>query len=80
MVDANCRNYPADWFFPEDRGIHGRKQAEKAALVCGQCPVRVECSQYQKATSSGWGVWAGKAHRTSTHISEGGPRPTRGAA
>lgn len=80
MVYASCRGLDPDLFFPESTGRTAQLQVERATLICRECPVRVECGLYQKATKSGYGVWAGQVKRSSDGISQGGPRPNRAAS
>lgn len=41
---AACRRFPADWWHSNDS-----RERERAADVCGECPVQRECLSYAQA-------------------------------
>lgn len=59
MAQANCKNSPTRWWFPNhgDSGedVRNRKQAVR---MCLMCKVRKDCLQYGIKTSSS-GIWGG---------------------
>lgn len=65
--DAACRGKPAEWWFPEGRGVHATASRRKAIAVCQTCPVIDQCEQYadslNRTEMSLVGVWAGKSGR-----------------
>lgn len=50
MVDAACKEYPTNLFFPAKGDINGQRgaadQIEKAKRVCAGCPVLLECQRF----------------------------------
>lgn len=76
MDHAACKDHPQpDAFFPSSPGVHGRRQAEEAALVCRRCPVQRECGEHQKSTGATAGVWGGRSTvMKNAGASSGGPQ------
>ena len=56
---AACRGCDVELFFPV--GVTGPavEQIEAAKVICGECPVRVECLEFALLTNQGAGVWGG---------------------
>jgi WhiB family redox-sensing transcriptional regulator len=52
-----CRNYPANWWFPE-RGSN-RREIEKVKAICQDCPIRVKCLEYALHHAEKFGIWGG---------------------
>lgn len=54
MAEALCKDEDPELFFPRQG-----PGAKRAARVCAECPVMVQCGEYAEATDS-LGVWGGK--------------------
>jgi len=63
MVDALCRGYDPDFFFPED-GVG----VDQARRVCAKCPVKEPCLEYALRTRQEHGVWGGASERERRRI------------
>lgn len=61
QFDANCRGEdPATFFHPDHERGHARAQRHARALaLCGQCPVRAQCSEHALAVPERFGIWGG---------------------
>lgn len=58
---ARCKTMDPAVFFPAETDFRLQRQAEaRAAAVCEQCPVRVECKAYARDTRQADGVWGGE--------------------
>ena len=77
MIHAACRGVDTNVFFPSGNGIQGRRQSERAILICRECPVYRECGEYRKATHSLYGVWAGRMYYSANGGPSDGPRERR---
>jgi WhiB family redox-sensing transcriptional regulator len=62
MASGLCVGMDVDGFFPE-RGMPGRRQAQRAIEVCAACPVQADCLEFAIATNERYGVWGGKTER-----------------
>ncbi|HTW98941.1 MAG TPA: WhiB family transcriptional regulator [Acidimicrobiales bacterium] len=60
---ANCRAYPAEFFFPA-----GRVGVLEAKRVCSDCRVREECLDYAITHRIEHGVWGGQSERARQQI------------
>jgi WhiB family redox-sensing transcriptional regulator len=56
-IDPACQNYP-DAFFPEKGSTGLRAELMWAKQVCGQCPVKKQCSEYALKWEE-FGIWGG---------------------
>lgn len=78
---APCASLPTSWFFPDDMaGGFQLQAAETAIVVCGTCPVFLECEKmawgdhYDKPSD---GIFAGRiAQATETYLSRHTPVQT----
>lgn len=52
---ASCADKDPEIFFPLDR-----VKARDAVIICGMCPVRVECRAYADSLPEVFGVWGGQ--------------------
>jgi hypothetical protein len=60
MERALCVGHPnPDIFFPNETGHAGRRQAERAARICAECPVADMCADHRQRTGATAGVWGG---------------------
>ena len=59
QLEAACRSFPAELFFPVGTSDIARADRERAKGVCRQCPVRAECLQFALDTNQEFGVWGG---------------------
>lgn len=58
MEHAACRDYPTEWWFPEN---HSRPPTLKQAkMICMRCPVRQDCEDYANTNEIAIGMWGGK--------------------
>jgi len=58
LAAGNCRNLPANFFFPSDgRGV------QRARRICEDCPVREACLEYALINHIERGVWGGTSER-----------------
>lgn len=74
---ASCRNHPPDTFFPTAKGNGSTAQAARAAAICIDCPVFIQCRDYANHRAEKWGVWAGVDYG-SPEVRRGKPiNPTR---
>jgi WhiB family redox-sensing transcriptional regulator len=58
MLDAACREYDPEVFFPHD----GAGTAV-ARSICFGCPVRWVCLEYALANNIDHGIWGGESER-----------------
>jgi WhiB family redox-sensing transcriptional regulator len=54
---GNCRDYPLEVFFPEERGKRLRAREEQAKRICGNCPVMASCREYALRAPEAYGIW-----------------------
>ena len=60
-LDAACYGIPDVFFFPESGQI-----TKKIDVICGRCPVRVDCLEYAMEMERGmaernrFGIWGGR--------------------
>ncbi|WP_375503523.1 WhiB family transcriptional regulator [uncultured Jatrophihabitans sp.] len=55
---AACNGLDTDIFFPVGRGAHAARLAERARVICRQCPVAQRCADV--AIEQGLpGIWGG---------------------
>jgi WhiB family redox-sensing transcriptional regulator len=57
--EAECANYPADWWFAPTHTKHGRQQAEQAIAICNTCPVQTQCRDEADTNNLQYGIWGG---------------------
>ncbi|MDA8278142.1 MAG: WhiB family transcriptional regulator [Actinomycetota bacterium] len=63
MADGNCKDVPADLFFPTDgAGV------EIAKRICQDCPVIERCLTYAIENKIDHGVWGGESERARRRI------------
>lgn len=48
-LQAACRTEDPELFFPVSRGAAGRREAERAKVVCRRCPVQPQCLDWALA-------------------------------
>jgi hypothetical protein len=58
MDQAACLNHPGLGWIKEPRQV-GPAEEDRMAVICGRCPVLVNCSNYAVATNATAGFWAG---------------------
>jgi WhiB family redox-sensing transcriptional regulator len=63
VTRANCRAYPAEFFFPA-----GRIGVIEAKRVCGDCRVQEKCLDYALTNRIDHGVWGGQSERARQQI------------
>lgn len=75
QTDAKCRNHDPEQWFPEQGGMSGKHQAEKAIAICDTCPLTAHkgCARLALDLKSQYGVWAG-IHLGTTSISRAAAR------
>ena len=56
---AACIGYPFEVWFPWDATRDRRRTPGLAEQICAECPVRVECEQFGRATRPTDGIWGG---------------------
>lgn len=61
MLDAACKGYPSEWWFP----VHGANKQQKsdvraAKALCADCLVKNECLDYAQRFLCD-GIWGGYA-------------------
>jgi WhiB family redox-sensing transcriptional regulator len=64
MERASCRDYPQEWFFPEQGD-----DVRPGLAVCAECPVRIQCFDY--ALNSDFvlaGIWGGTTGNQRTRM------------
>jgi WhiB family redox-sensing transcriptional regulator len=55
---GKCRDYPSDFFFPQDgKGVIACQR------ICTQCFVEDECLEYAIEMNADHGIWGGKSER-----------------
>ncbi|MEN4399987.1 WhiB family transcriptional regulator [Mycolicibacterium conceptionense] len=59
MDQALCAGRDPEIWFTEKTGIAGRKAVARAAAICAQCPVRLQCRAYADELPATDGVWGG---------------------
>lgn len=60
IARAACRDYPAQWWYPEKSGPG---TGQRAINVCRTCPVIGECHFDAEQRNEPWGIWGGKPRR-----------------
>ncbi len=55
---AACSGLDTNIFFPVGRGAHSARQAERARIICRQCPVTQRCAEVALAQGLP-GIWGG---------------------
>ena len=58
---VECQEYP-ELFFPEDAHQHWSTRSPEIAfakLVCGRCPLILQCREYAVLAEEGSGIWGG---------------------
>lgn len=74
--DSACREPEArDLFYPE-RG----ESPNAAKMICGDCPVRVECLSWALETREAHGIWGGKTPQERLSIQRNARKARRDAA
>jgi WhiB family redox-sensing transcriptional regulator len=58
MDSALCREVDPNLFHPEP-GEGARTQVNQAIQICRACPVVVQCRDYGRRFSRGYGIWGG---------------------
>lgn len=53
-VHALCADKDPELWFPQSAA-----EAESAKVICGMCPVRVDCLAYGRSVPGVFGVWGG---------------------
>jgi WhiB family redox-sensing transcriptional regulator len=56
---AACLVVDPELFFPISPEGLGHAEAERAKVVCRDCPVREPCLDYALSTGQAYGVWGG---------------------
>jgi hypothetical protein len=57
--NANCKDHPTEWWFPEFPPTRQKtKQWKQAKAICAECSIKDECLAFGKATHS-YGIWGG---------------------
>lgn len=59
VLDAECANYPSDWWFAPSHSSTGQAQVEKALAICDGCPVKTQCRQDAESHTVRHGIWGG---------------------
>ncbi|MDR1861981.1 MAG: WhiB family transcriptional regulator [Candidatus Ancillula sp.] len=59
QVNAKCRDYVADLFFPVGSSELAQQQTMEAKKVCSTCEVRLECLEMSLRTRRDTGIWGG---------------------
>ncbi|MGH3643983.1 MAG: WhiB family transcriptional regulator [Mycobacterium sp.] len=61
LFSARCRGEDVDVFFASDgeRPHAAELRHRRAAVLCAQCPVLVQCREYALAYREPWGTWGG---------------------
>ncbi|WP_368859018.1 WhiB family transcriptional regulator [Mycolicibacterium mageritense] len=59
MSKAICVGRDPEIWFTERTGLAARKDNARAAGICAQCPVRVQCRAYADRLPATDGVWGG---------------------
>ncbi len=75
MKAALCREYPNDWFYPDDgNGV------ARAIGICNRCPVRQQCLDYALEHNEMQGVWGGESQRERARMRPAWARRRKAAA
>ena len=57
---ATCKEYDATLFFPVGVTGDAELQIKSAKVVCGRCPVSMQCLEFALRTNQEYGIWGGK--------------------
>ena len=57
---ALCQDFDPALFFPVGVTGDAESQIRSAKLVCGQCPVAMQCLEFALRTNQEYGIWGGK--------------------
>lgn len=59
VIQAECRRYDPELFFPVSTGGPGSQDAELAKAICRSCRVRQQCLRWAIRAGEAHGVWGG---------------------
>jgi WhiB family redox-sensing transcriptional regulator len=64
QLQASCREYPLEVFFPDgQRGVELMQLEGIAKRICATCPVMVQCRDHALRTPEIWGIWGALTSR-----------------
>lgn len=63
QLDALCRGYPIEVFFPNTRGRLLLKQEKHAKKICRECPALAPCRDHALRAPETHGVWGALSPR-----------------
>lgn len=63
MSQGACRDYPREWWFPEQGG-----NVNRPVSICAKCPVQADCLAYALSTCQRYGIWGGKSERARSRL------------
>jgi WhiB family transcriptional regulator, redox-sensing transcriptional regulator len=64
QLGGQCRQYPAEVFFPDDEGrVRLREREESAKRICRACPVLAACRDHALRVPEVFGVWGAMTAR-----------------